>query len=136
MNTPILLDTCACIWLIDDELPDGALQALTDAYNARKLTYISPMTAWEIGMLSRKRRLKLQLTPERWLSALLSLPGLALADMSHDVLLKAGLLPDLHGDAVDRIIAATAREYGFAVMTRDRALLDYGRQGHLSVLEC
>jgi PIN domain nuclease of toxin-antitoxin system len=36
----------------------------------------------------------------------------------------------------DRIIAATAREYGFTVMTRDKALLDYGREGHLSVLEC
>jgi PIN domain nuclease of toxin-antitoxin system len=37
---------------------------------------------------------------------------------------------------MDRAIAATAREYGFTVMTRDRALLDYAAQGHLSALTC
>ena len=35
-----------------------------------------------------------------------------------------------------RIIAATAREYGYTVMTRDRALLDYAAQGYLSALAC
>jgi PIN domain nuclease of toxin-antitoxin system len=57
--------------------------------------------------------------------------------MPPELLIESTLLPDFsHGDPADRIIAATAREYGFTVMTRDRALLDYGKQGHLSVLEC
>ena len=38
--------------------------------------------------------------------------------------------------AFDRIIAATAREYGYTVITSDRALLEYGKDGYLSVLEC
>ena len=36
-------------------------------------------------------------------------------------------------DPTDRILAATARELG---ATRDRALLGYGEQGHVAVLEC
>jgi PIN domain nuclease of toxin-antitoxin system len=44
-----------------------------------------------------------------------------------------GALP---ADPADRIIAATAREYGFAVMTRDRALLAYADQGSLSAVTC
>jgi PIN domain nuclease of toxin-antitoxin system len=137
MSPALLLDTCACIWLIDNELPDRALQLLTAAYNAGRESYISPITAWEIGMLARKRRLKSQLAPERWFATLLALPGLTLAEMTASLLLQAGLLDgDLHGDPVDRIIAATAREYGYTVMTRDRALLDYGRQGYLSVVAC
>jgi PIN domain nuclease of toxin-antitoxin system len=137
MSNPILLDTCACIWLMDDELPPQALQLLTDAFNADQPSYVSPISAWEIGMLSRKGRLKSQLAPERWFSRLLSLQGLAPAEMPVPLLLQAGLLDgDLHGDPADRIIAATAREYGYTVMTRDRALLDYGRQGYLSVVAC
>ena len=137
MNGALLLDTCACIWLVDDELPDRALQLLTAAFNDGQTSYISPITAWEVGMLARKRRLKSQLAPERWFASLLALPGLALAEMPMGLLLQAGLLDgDLHGDPADRIIAATARAYGFTVMTRDRALLDYGSQGYLSVVAC
>jgi PIN domain nuclease of toxin-antitoxin system len=43
---------------------------------------------------------------------------------------------DIHKDPADRIIAATAREYGYTVMTRDRQLLDYGRAGYLAVMPC
>jgi PIN domain nuclease of toxin-antitoxin system len=39
-------------------------------------------------------------------------------------------------DPADRIIAATAREHGYTVVTRDRALLDYAEQGYLSAVEC
>jgi PIN domain nuclease of toxin-antitoxin system len=39
-------------------------------------------------------------------------------------------------DPTDRIIAATARELGATLITRDRALLAYGEQGHAAVLEC
>ncbi|MGO9472158.1 MAG: hypothetical protein ACLPWS_01845 [Rhodomicrobium sp.] len=36
----------------------------------------------------------------------------------------------------DRILAATARELGATLVTRDRALLDYGEQGHIAAVEC
>jgi PIN domain nuclease of toxin-antitoxin system len=39
-------------------------------------------------------------------------------------------------DPTDCIIAATARELGATLLTRDRALLAYGEQGHVAVLEC
>ena len=67
----------------------------------------------------------------------MSLPGMALAKMPPELLIESALLPgDIHGDPWDRIIAATAREYGYTLMTRDAALLDYGSQGHLSVFAC
>ena len=39
-------------------------------------------------------------------------------------------------DPADRIIAATAREYGFTVVTRDAKLLSYAGEGHLKALPC
>ena len=39
-------------------------------------------------------------------------------------------------DPADRIIAATARERGLRVMTRDSKLLAYGEAGHLATVVC
>lgn len=137
MIAPILLDTCACHWLIADTLPERADKALTEAFNAGHPTYVSPVTALEVGTLARKRRFKSHLTPQKWFQTLMNLPGMAQADMPAELLIESALLPgDIHGDPYDRIIAATAREYGYTVMTRDGALLDYGRQGYLSVFAC
>jgi len=57
--------------------------------------------------------------------------------MPAELLIDSQSLPgDIHKDPYDRIIAATAREYGYTVVTRDRALLDYGKAGYLSVMPC
>jgi PIN domain nuclease of toxin-antitoxin system len=59
------------------------------------------------------------------------------AEMSPDVLIESALLPNYPDkDPYDRIIAATAREYGYTVLTRDRTLLDYAQEGYLSALAC
>ena len=57
--------------------------------------------------------------------------------MSPDVLIASSYLPGKPPkDPIDRIIAATARELGATLVTRDRALLGYGEQGHIAVVEC
>ena len=62
---------------------------------------------------------------------------MALAPMPAELLIESALLPEYrHNDPYDRIIAATAREYGYTVMTSDRALLDYGQDGYLSAFAC
>ena len=137
MTRPLLMDTCACIWLIEGTLAPAPLKALTDAYAAGVPTFVSPITALEIAGMTRKRRAKSPVDPQRWFSGLIGQPGIELAEMSPTVLIASQFLPDYaDGDPFDRIIAATAREFGFVVMTGDRALLDYGAQGYLSVLEC
>ncbi len=67
----------------------------------------------------------------------MSKPDTALTELTPKVLMESSFLPgSLHPDPADRIIAATAREFDLTVVTRDRALLDYGREGYLSVLAC
>ena len=88
-------------------------------------------------MLASRGRLQLLIRPERWFSNLFEVPGVRLAEMSPDVLIASSYLPGKPPkDPTDRIIAATARELGATLITRDRALLDYGAQGHVAVLEC
>jgi PIN domain nuclease of toxin-antitoxin system len=137
MARPFLLDTCAALWIVSGMLPQKSADALSEAYNVGLPTYISPITAWEVGILARKGRFRSPLSPHRWFEVLMSFPGAALAELSPRVLLDSSFLPrDFHLDPGDQIIAATAREHGFTVMTRDRALLDYAAQGHLAAVEC
>lgn len=137
MSSPFLLDTCAAIWVLDATIDSRTAKALTEAYNAGLPTYISPITAWEVSVQARKRRFASTLAPKLWFERVLALPGAALAQLPPAVLIAS---QELRGfptnDPADRIIAATAREYDLTVVTRDRALLEYGKQGYLNVLEC
>ena len=135
---PILLDTCAVIWLSEGEkLADPAIDLLKAADDAGQFTYISPISAWELGLLASRGRIQLLITPQRWFARLFESRGVQLAEMSADVLIASSFLPGKPPrDPADRIIAATARELGATLITRDRALLGYGKQGHLSVAGC
>ena len=137
MKQRFLLDTCAALWFMDGTLAKSTLEALTDSYNSGLGTNVSPITAFEVGQLARKGRFKSNLAPLRWFERLLAAPGMVLTQMPPTVLIASSELPSFQvNDPVDRIIAATAREYELTVVTRDAALLDYGKQGYLSVLEC
>jgi PIN domain nuclease of toxin-antitoxin system len=134
----LLLDTCAVIWTaLDEPIGKSALQALENAQNANEPVYISPITAWELGLLVARGRLNLQMSPARWFTRLIQAPGVELADMPPDVMIASSFLPGTPPrDPADRILAATAREYGYQLMTRDRTLLSYGEQGHIQCLQC
>jgi PIN domain nuclease of toxin-antitoxin system len=57
--------------------------------------------------------------------------------MSPDVLVSSSFLPGSPPrDPVDRILAATAGEHGYQLLTRDRLLMSYGKQGHMHILPC
>lgn len=134
---PLLLDTCAAMWIVSGEITRAVAEALTETRNAGLMIYVSPITAWEVGILSRKGRFRSSFTAQRWFEHLMRAPSTALAPLTPDILLESSFLPGrLNDDPADRIIAATARECRYTVMTRDRALLDYGSEGYLSVLEC
>jgi PIN domain nuclease of toxin-antitoxin system len=98
--------------------------------------FISPIMAWEIGLLVSRGRIFLSRSPTVWFQEMLD-SGVTLAAMPPRVLMDSSFLPGAPPrDPADRIMAATARAYGYRLMTRDRALLDYGEEGHVEVLAC
>lgn len=135
---PLLLDTCAAIWISEEQaLASEALTAIERSHRSREVIYVSPITAWEIGLLFSHGKLSSPMSPRRWFERLLEAPGVRLADMSPDVLIASSFLPGAPPrDPADRILAATSREYGYRLMTRDIPLLTYARQGHLQALAC
>ncbi len=135
---PLMLDTCTLIFMTEDEpLHANAIKIINAAHEAEVTTFISPISAWEIGMLAARERVRMLITPQRWFSRLLEVPNVRLADMSPELLIASSFLPGQPPrDPADRIIVATARDLGCTLITRDRALLDYGQQGHVRAIAC
>jgi PIN domain nuclease of toxin-antitoxin system len=138
MNIHLLLDTCAILWIAGDQpIAKTARDEIARALEADEPIFVSPISAWEIGLLASRGRISLQFAPEKWFGRFLEAPGVFLADMSPQVLIASSFLPgEIPRDPVDRIIAATARENDYRVVTRDRRLLDYASSGHCRALEC
>lgn len=137
MSRPILLDTCAALWLANRSyMLEDALDALGAMQAVDGGIVVSPITAWEIGRLVSLGRVILTLDPPTWFAALLA-SGVRLAEMSPDVLIASAFLPGAFlRDPADRILAATARAFGYRLMTRDGPLLDYAARGHVVALPC
>ena len=135
--SPLLLDTNAAIWLSRDELKASASEKLDEAARTGVATYLSPITAWEIGQLVSRSRLSLSVTPQRWFARILAMPNVHLAELSPDILIASSFLPGKPPrDPADRILLATARDLGATLITRDRLLLKYGEDGQVSTMAC
>jgi PIN domain nuclease of toxin-antitoxin system len=136
--TPLLLDTCAAIWLAEAEsIAKEATRVLEEVYDTGAGVYVSPITAWEIGLLNSRGRLALLIKPQLWFQRLFEVLSFRLAEMSPQLLIASSFLPGTPPrDPADRIIAATAREYGYRLVTRDRLLLAYAEQGHIQAVIC
>src|SRR5215475_11803485 len=130
-TAPLLLDTHAAVWITEGlPLASAASEAIDAVYRAGSIIFVSAITAWEIGLLVARNRIGLSARPERWFQKLLAIPGVKLADLTPDILIASSFLPgDPPRDPADRIILATARDFGATLITRDRALLKYGQDG-------
>jgi PIN domain nuclease of toxin-antitoxin system len=133
----LLLDTNAAIFAVEGTLRPAAAALLTEKFRGGEAVLLSPITGWELGLLFSRGRLRAAIRPREYLRRLTSMPGVAMARLSAEILLDSSFLPGAPPrDPADRIIAATAREHGYTVMTRDAALLGYAREGYLSAVEC
>ena len=130
----MLLDTQSAVWLLQapEELGSKARQTIRIA--AGQLCF-SAISCWELGMLTSKGRMTLASPLRRWVDAVIE-SGITIVDVSREVATDAGTLPgDIHGDSGDRIVIATARALGCALITSDRKILAYAAAGHLRAID-
>lgn len=136
----LLLDTCAVIWLANGQLPQPVVDAVMVAAISTS-TFISPVSAWEIGILANPRgnrpALRFLPDPKAWFSKVMAAPGIRKAAMTPDIAVDASYLPgDLHGDPADRLLIATARHLRIPLVTRDTKIIEYAKQGFMQVVPC
>jgi PIN domain nuclease of toxin-antitoxin system len=135
---PLLLDTHIWIWVLEGAVPEighAAQNAVMEAGAIGKVL-VSAISVWEVGMLEAKGRVRFSVEIGEWVRRALAAPGVHFAPLTPEIALDSTRLPQpVHGDPADRILVATARRMGATLVTRDARILDYGRQGMLSVID-
>jgi PIN domain nuclease of toxin-antitoxin system len=129
---PLLLDTHTLVWLMfgDSKLGRKAREAIRHACSEDRAV-VSAITLWEIGVLVSKKRIDLYRDVLDWVRDALALPGMRLIPLEPEIAVASTRLPwEMHADPADRILVATARHLGATLVTADKALLEFAKQGH------
>ena len=134
----LLLDTHVWIWAVEGvaaELAAPAIARIEQASDAGAIR-VAAISVWEVAMLEARGRLRLALEIDEWVRQALAAPGTQLVPLSPEIAVDSARLPgDPAGDPADRMLMATARRIGAALVTRDERILVYGGLGHLSVFD-
>jgi PIN domain nuclease of toxin-antitoxin system len=137
-ETRLLLDTHFWIWgrEYDNRRISRHLAERLDAAAVEGRLLLHPISAWEVGLLVKKRRLTLDRPVRQWLDEALHLPGIRVVEFTPEIAMESALLeaPALT-DPVDRILVATAQVLGATLLTSDRKILDWAAGGGVRVME-
>src|SRR5436305_14023993 len=91
--SPLLLDTNAAIWIMQDKPVARAAQDAIDAgLESSTGVFVSPITAWEVGQLVSRNWLDLLATPRGWFQTSPAIPGMRLVELSSDILIPQSFL--------------------------------------------
>lgn len=135
----LLLDTHAWIWLsvgLEKRMKPALLDHIEEAAR-NDLLRISAITPWEIAVLHRKNRIRLSEDLLDWIRTTIRRTRVQVLPLLPEIAVESERLPGaFHGDPADRIIAATAIASQSSLVTADREILRYGKQGRFSVEAC
>jgi PIN domain nuclease of toxin-antitoxin system len=97
---------------------------------------VSAISVWEIAQLEARRRLELSQDVRSWVGRALAFPGVRLKGLTPAIAIESTRLPGAaHRDPADRMLVATARLTGAALVTCDARLIGYAAHGHLRVVD-
>lgn len=138
----LLLDTCAVIWVFEDAPITADARKAIETAEAVAEIFVSPVTAWEIGLLAQSRGdkpAKLSFRPDArtFVTNVFSWASVQVAPLTAEIAFDACYLPgDFHRDPADRFLVATARALGVPIVTRDEVIAAYAKAGHVALIDC
>jgi PIN domain nuclease of toxin-antitoxin system len=134
----LLLDTHIWLWYAEgnaERLTAESVRTLDQARQADGLR-ISSISVWEIGTRLAERRLQLSVPLRTWVRDALSPTGITLLPLDAESAAESALLPgEPHADPASRLLIATARTQCLVLATRNRKIVEYGKAGHVQLLE-
>lgn len=125
----IVLDTHVWLWWVTE--PERLSARAAKTIDGSEAIGVSAMSCWEVAMLNAAGRVRLDRPPRQWVAAaLVADTRLRAVAADADIAVTAALLGEegFHRDPADRIIYATARHRGAALVSRDRALREFDDQ--------
>jgi PIN domain nuclease of toxin-antitoxin system len=120
----ILLDTHVLVWMVADEdrLSRHAKSAIQRARLSDGLG-IADVTIWELALLIARGALRTHSTIENTVRNFVTRSGVIVKPITAEVAVLATQFPeDYPKDPIDRLIGATARAEGIALITRDERI--------------
>jgi PIN domain nuclease of toxin-antitoxin system len=88
-------------------------------------SYLSAVSAWEIGIKNAAGRLPLQQRPDIFVPKIREASGIAPLHIDEESALLAGRLPVSHSDPFDRMLVAQAIVHGMTILTPDPQIERY-----------
>ncbi len=132
----LLLDTHVWIWLMEGAANlSRKHQKIVNEAAQNSYVGIAAISAWEVGMLAMKGRIRLEKPVLSWIKDALALPGIELLPLTPEIAVESTQLPnDFHGDPADRLIIATARLHQLTLLTHDGKIIDYAKKDYISAI--
>ena len=119
----LLLDTHVWLWSLTD--PDRlGRRARSAIVRGTSELWLSPISVWELLVLTERGRVRLDEEPGRWAREALERSPVREATLTGEVAIQSREVAPLHPDPADRFILATALVYELTLVTADEALLD------------
>lgn len=117
-----LLDTHIWFWsyIESSRLSRRVARTLADSKNE---LWLSPVSVWELTILSLKGRFRVQPDISTWVKKSMSDLQLVEAPLTVDVALAIPSINFSHGDPADQFLAATAKVFDLTLITADDHLL-------------
>jgi len=140
----LLLDTCAMIFIAEGQPIDRDAEREIGAAIVSGGVLVSPVSAWEIGLLAAKKRTIFLPDAREWFRSFVAYRGVRLTPLTPEIAINASFLPSaaggsqrpLAGDPADRLLIATARDLDVPIVTRDRVILGYAQAGFAKAIAC
>jgi PIN domain nuclease of toxin-antitoxin system len=118
----LLLDTHIWIWALGDPGKLSRRSARELESTANQL-WLSPISLWEILILSRKGRLHPAWGPQEWIERAFQQVPVEEAPLTREVALATANLNLGHRDPADHFLVATAKVFGLTLVTADERLI-------------
>ncbi|PZO37202.1 MAG: PIN domain nuclease [Pseudanabaena frigida] len=124
MSEIIVLDTHIWLWLINsnfDQFPSSWLER----FELADILAVSPLSCYEIALAQSRGRLELTCSSEDWFNRALAPAKIELFPLTPAITVRAINLSPIHKDPFDRLIIATALEYGAKLASVDSLFSKY-----------
>lgn len=118
----LLLDTHIWIWSVlePQRLSARVARELTNPENQ---LWLSSISVWELLLLHRKRRIRLEEEIGPWVTRTLDMLQLVEAPVTIEVALEVSAVNLPHGDPADHFLVAAAKVFGLTLITADALLI-------------
>ena len=133
----LLLDTNAALFVVGSGAFSPEARSAVEVASTGGHLFISAISAWEIGLLMARGRLKSTKSAIDFFHEMVGRTGSKVCEVSAAIFANSSFLPHFDNrDPADCLLVSTARTYDMTLVTRDRKILAYGVEGYVKSMAC